>query len=85
MKKLGIALGICAFMVFGLLPIAINMIINEYSFVAAVALNIFVLVSTVIPIIIILCAVPATTAIVAISKRDRRLKNQDNHDIQSND
>ena len=70
-------LGMLAFVVFGVLPIAVNLITGEYPLSTAIAMNAVGLITIVIPLILILGAIPATTAMVAKSKRDRRLEEQE--------
>jgi len=76
--KLAVVLGILAFVVFGVLPIAVNMITGEYPLSTAIAMNAVGLITIVIPVFLVLGAIPVTTAMVAKSKRDRRLEEQEN-------
>jgi len=65
-------------MVFGVLPIIINIITGEYPMSTAIAMNALGLITIVVPIVLILGAVPVTTALIAKKKRDQRIANEEN-------
>lgn len=76
MKGLAAVLGIVAAVIFIVIPVAINLITKEFTTGGLIATISLGLVVVVIPVALILGAVPTTVAVTARMKRKSRIENE---------